>query len=358
MSSTTWNILAVCAASATITGVICFWAAPIGRFIGVIDEPDSERRLHVKATPLMGGPAILVPALAASFVCYVRLPLPPTMLFALAATLAAFVIGLLDDRHELSAVLRVGLLTTTIVAVLLIDPLFVLHTLAFKIFGLALSVTVPNILAAPFVVLMMLGFVNSANMADGMNGQLLGSIMLWSAFIIHYMGSEAGLPFVFLIASSLIAFAFNLRGRLFTGSSGAYAASLFVGFGAIAAYRLGDGEMAAQVPVYWFWLPVLDCVRLMFLRTLKGQSPFTADRNHFHHMLLDHMQPNRALVLYLMLVAAPGIAAMANEEAASITLLVCILLYSAFIVAKQRKLHIGWLSARLTKTDVRRSATN
>ena len=144
MSSSTWDILVLCGASAAITAVICYWAGPIGRVTGLVDEPDGDRRFHAQATPLMGGPAILFPALTASFVCYAKLPFSPIMLFALAASVAAFVIGLLDDRHELSAVLRVGLLTATIIAVLIFDPLFVLHTLAFKIFGLTLSVTVPN----------------------------------------------------------------------------------------------------------------------------------------------------------------------------------------------------------------------
>jgi len=338
------EVAPLCAASAVITGLICHFAAPIGRAVGVTDRPDGDRKLHLKATPLMGGPAIMVPALATSFISYAKLSFPPIMLVALVAALAAFVIGVIDDRVELSALSRVGLLTAVIAAVLVIDPLFVLHTFVFKIFGIAISMTAPDLLAGPFVVLMMLGFVNAANMADGMNGQLLGSVMLWSAFIVHYMGLVTGLPYIFLIVSSLVAFVFNLQGKLFTGSSGAYAMSLFVGFGAIAAYRLANGAMHAQVPVYWFWLPVIDCVRLMISRVLNGQSPFAADRNHFHHMLLEHMRPSRALTLYLVLLAAPGIAAMISEEAASITLLLCIALYGMFIAAKGGRLNIGWLS--------------
>jgi UDP-GlcNAc:undecaprenyl-phosphate GlcNAc-1-phosphate transferase len=353
MGSKIWDVVALGVAAAAITGAICFWARSIGQFAGVMDEPDGGRRLHAAATPLMGGPAILVPALAASFLCYAKLPFPPTMFFALAAAVAAFIVGYLDDRHELSAFLRVGLLSATIVAVVLIDPLFILHTFAFKIFGLVLSVTVPNFLAGPLVLLMMLGFVNAANMADGMNGQLLGSVMLWSAFIVHYMGSADGLPYVFLIASSLVAFVFNLRGKLFAGSSGAYAVSLFVGFGAIAAYRLGNGEMAAQVPVYWFWLPVLDCVRLMVSRTMHGQSPFAADRNHFHHMLVDRMGPRKALALYLALVAAPGIAAMFGEDFASTALVLCAAFYAAFVAVERGKVPVDWLSKRFAAAKSR-----
>lgn len=345
MSSTEiWKIALLCAGSSAVTGLICYFAAPWGRAAGIMDSPDGGRKLHRNATPLMGGPAVMIPVLVLSFISYARLAVPPIMLFALIAASVAFVIGFIDDRVALSAISRVGLLTAAVAAVLIIDPLFVLHTFVFKAFGVPISLTAPDLLAGPFVVLMMLGFVNAANMADGMNGQLLGSVALWSAFIVYYMGPITGLPYVLLAVSCLVAFVFNLQGKLFTGSSGAYAMSLFVGFGAIAAYRLANGQMHAQIPVYWFWLPVLDCVRLLISRTLNGQSPFAADRSHFHHMQLDHMQSGRALMIYLALIAAPGIAAMISEEAASITLVLCIVLYVAFVATKGGRWNIGGLS--------------
>jgi UDP-GlcNAc:undecaprenyl-phosphate/decaprenyl-phosphate GlcNAc-1-phosphate transferase len=165
------------------------------------------------------------------------------------------------------------------------------------------------------------------------------------------MGSFAGVPFIFLICSAMVALVFNLRGKLFTGSSGAYATSMFVGFGAIAAYRLGNGYMAAQVPVYWFWLPVLDCVRLMASRTINGQSPFTPDRDHFHHMLLKRMRPSRALALYLALLAAPGVAAMFSEGLASTTLVLCIAFYCVFLAAARGRLDVGRLHPRLARFE-------
>jgi UDP-GlcNAc:undecaprenyl-phosphate/decaprenyl-phosphate GlcNAc-1-phosphate transferase len=325
------------AASAAITGVICLCASPIGRLLGVMDKPDGGRKLHARETPLIGGIALLVPAFALSLLYCLGPSVMPIMLAAIGAATAAMIIGVVDDRKNLSPLLRVATLAAVIVAVMMADPIFVLHTLAFRIFGVTLSVSLANWLAAPLVLFIIMGFVNAANMADGMNGQLLGSVILWSAFIVHYLGVDAGLPFIILIGSALVTFAFNLRGRLFAGSSGAYAAALFIGLGAIAAYRLANGMMAAQVPVYWFWLPVVDCVRLMVTRTLEGKSPFAADRNHFHHMLLNHMGPRNALIVYLGLLAAPGVAAMVSEEAASITLFLCVIGYALFVVTELRQ---------------------
>jgi UDP-GlcNAc:undecaprenyl-phosphate GlcNAc-1-phosphate transferase len=338
------TIAELCAASAAITAVICFYAPGVGRIMRVMDKPDGSRKLHDEETPLIGGLALLVPTFAVSLFYSLNPSVTPIMLAAVGAASATLIIGIVDDRKGLSPILRVAALSAVIAAVLIADPLFILHTLVFKIFGWAVSVSLPNWLAAPFVLFMILGFVNAANMADGMNGQLLGSVTLWSVFIVHYLGPDAGLPFIILICSTLVTLAFNLRGRLFAGSSGAYAAALFVGLGAIAAYRLADGTMAAQVPVYWFWLPVIDCVRLMVTRILKGRSPFAADRNHFHHMLLDHMRARHALLVYLGLLAAPGAAAMLNEGLASVTLLLCVGGYFIFVA---RELH---RSATTTKS--------
>ena len=327
------TIAKLCAVSAVITAVICSYAPSVGRFLGVMDQPDGARKLHDKATPLIGGLAVLVPTFAISFL-YCLVASKPLMLLAVVASAVVLVIGLIDDRASLSANWRVVSLTAVIAALLIADPLFTLHMFVFKIFGWSASIGVPNALAAPLALLMILGFVNAGNMADGMNGQLLGSVILWSAFIVHYLGADAGLPFIILICSALVALVFNLRGRLFSGSAGAYAATLFVGLGAIAAYRLSKGTMAAQMPVYWFWLPVIDCMRLMVTRVSEGKSPFAADRNHFHHMLLRHMRPRYALLVYLSLLAAPGVAAMVSEEAASITLLLCICGYLVFVTAE------------------------
>ena len=93
--------------------------------------------------------------------------------------------------------------------------------------------------------------------------------------------------------------------------------------------------MPAEVPVFWFWLPVLDCLRLMVNRVLNGRSPFAGDRNHFHHMLMNHMRVRYALIVYLGLLAAPGAAAIVNRDWASAVLLMCIGCYGALLVVKR-----------------------
>ncbi|MGB8363081.1 MAG: glycosyltransferase family 4 protein [Rhizomicrobium sp.] len=330
-----WDVARLCAASAGLTGLLCYHAAGVGRVTQLMDKPDGVRKLHKTETPLIGGLAALIPTFVVSLLYSAGVPLAPVMLIAVGAATAMLVIGIIDDRANLSPVWRIVALTFIVFTVFSISPLFVLHTLRFGLFGSDFSVPLGDPIAAPVIALFIVGFVNAANMADGMNGQLLGSVMIWSAFIIYYLGVDVGVPFIVLICSALVTFIYNLRGRLFAGNSGAYAASLFVALGAIAAYRLSNGAMPAEVPVFWFWLPVLDCLRLMVNRVLNGRSPFAGDRNHFHHMLMNHMRVRYALIVYLGLLAAPGAAAIVNRDWASAVLLMCIGCYGALLVVKR-----------------------
>lgn len=270
----------------------------------------------------MGGLAVLVPSFVASALYEFAFGRAPFITVAIVAAAIMLMIGVADDRSGLSAAWRFLALLIVCSGALLIYPTFVLHTLRLGAFGHQLVVPLDPI-AIPVTVLMLIGFVNAANMADGMNGQLLGSVAIWCVFISYYLGVDAGLPFLLVAWSALIAFVFNLRGRLFSGSSGAYAASLFVGLGAIAAYRSAGGAVSADMPLVWFWLPVVDCLRVMSHRLMAGKSPFAGDRHHIHHILLDYMPPRRALIGYLSLLAAPGFAVMVDETFAATVLLMC-----------------------------------
>lgn len=322
-----------CVVSATLTAAICCYAQVFGRLAGLVDEPDGIRKLHNNTTPLVGGLAVLIPSLCVSLIYLMTVHRAPFLVVGISAAVLMLAVGVADDRHDLPALWRVAAFIAITFAALAVEPLFVLHKLQLGAIGTGLTVQL-GILALPITGLMIIGFLNSANMADGMNGQLLGSTVIWCALIARHLGVELGTPFIAVMASAAAAMMFNLQGRLFSGSSGAYAGSLLVGLGAIAAYRISDGTMSAALPALWFWLPVTDCVRLLVTRTLEGKSPFAPDRNHFHHMLLERMRPGLALLTYLALLALPGLAAEVSLELGAASLAVCGLIYATFVLSR------------------------
>ncbi|HEY0302449.1 MAG TPA: MraY family glycosyltransferase, partial [Rhizomicrobium sp.] len=339
------TIATYCVVSATLTAVISCCAQVFGRVTGLVDRPDGQRKTHEVDTPLIGGLALLVPSFAVSIVYLSLVAHAPFMVTAVAAASLMLIIGLADDLTGISPVWRLLMMMFLVFTTFSIEPIFVLHTLRLGVAGFSSAISLDPV-AAPVTALVILGFINASNMADGMNGQLLGSIMIWCLFIALHLGLDTALPFIAVICSAGVTIIFNLRGRLFSGSSGAYAASLFIALGAIAAYRRGDGAVPAEMPLYWFWLPIVDCARLMVTRVLAGRSPLSGDRNHFHHMLHERGRMRYALIVYLGMLAAPGAAAEISSTLGSVVLLVCLAGYAAFVVARElRRADPAWPGA-------------
>ncbi len=345
-------ILAFCGISAALSVGLCVCARALARATRLIDRPDGIRKTHDGDIPLVGGIAVLLPSFAVSLCYGVGFHSQPFIITAIIAATAMLLIGVIDDRAAISPVWRFAALIFVVFAAFSINPLFVLNTLALGGFGYQISIAL-GAAAAPVTAVMVIGFVNAANMADGMNGQLLGSVAIWSCFIAYYLGIESALPYIALACSSLVTLSFNLRGRLFSGNSGAYAASLFIGLGAIAAYRLGKGGMSADLPLVWFWLPVIDCVRLMGRRLLQGRSPFAGDRNHIHHILREYMSPHRSLVVYLIMAAAPGIGMAIDETLGATILLMGISAYVMLVFLHESALTHARVRQRLVASPSR-----
>ena len=142
-------------------------------------------------------------------------------------------------------------------------------------------------------------FANAYNLIDGIDG-LAGSVgammsLVFGLFFVVFGDFQAAI-ISFVLLSSLLGFLkhnLSKTRKIFMGDSG----SLFVGFllmlQAIYFLKLDFSTQAAFLPnklifVYaLFAFPILDTVRVFVLRIANGRSPFSADRNHLHHKLLD-----------------------------------------------------------------------
>jgi UDP-N-acetylmuramyl pentapeptide phosphotransferase/UDP-N-acetylglucosamine-1-phosphate transferase len=131
--------------------------------------------------------------------------------------------------------------------------------------------------------LIVTGFVNAGNMADGANG-LLGivGVSFLSVLLFHDHGSFSA----FFIMALLIFVIFNVStGRIFLGDFGAYGLSAMIGFGSLDLYAAGNVSL-------WFLgsllaYPCLEMVRVIVARTLQGSSPLQASNDHLHNFLYD-----------------------------------------------------------------------
>jgi UDP-GlcNAc:undecaprenyl-phosphate GlcNAc-1-phosphate transferase len=292
-------------AALALSLVILFAAEPLAAFLGVVDHPDSGRKRHARATPLIGGIAIMLPVLLWSAGALFIPGLNALLVFCvLVCGGGAALSGFIDDRSPTAPALRLGILVMLTVIALVIDPQLV--PAAFNWGHLAPSVVAPW-LAFVLVAIGMTGFVNAVNMADGQDGCVAGVFVIWSACMVVTGGNTTADLAAVLLATSLAVLAFNLRGLVFLGGTGAYGVTFVLG---ILILRLHNyWGVTAETIIVWFFVPVVDCLRLLISRPLQGRSPFDGDRNHLHHRLGERYGDAKGLAIYLGLVASTSFAA-------------------------------------------------
>jgi UDP-GlcNAc:undecaprenyl-phosphate/decaprenyl-phosphate GlcNAc-1-phosphate transferase len=317
-----------------LTLALCLFAGRLGNLLGVMDQPDGERKLHSQATPLMGGIAVMVPVVLASMVFAYSTSYGPFYVTFAVATASVMLLGLIDDRKHIRPLIRLAVSVIVGIAVIYTVPDINMTFLSFSF--LASPIFLNGLWALAFTLLCLVGLQNAINMADGQNGLVMGMTLIWVVSLSAYAPAHLS-PLLIVFALGLgIALMFNLNGRLFLGDSGSYAISISIGILTIYVYSVGFDKLPADTVALWFLLPVADCLRLMVIRMVRGRSPFSSDRNHLHHILQEMMSSRRALLCYLGLVAIPTILAWFAPAYSLWLGIIVLAVYSITLAARKR----------------------
>jgi len=287
----------------TLTAI--WFYMPVAYRIGLLDCPGG-RKCHDGAIPLVGGIAMFTGLLFA----ILSLPVAIDEYRALIAGMALMVaMGVMDDLKELSA--RIRFIAQIIAALLmLLWGEIMLESLgkAFHNESVALGAW-----SIPFTIFAVVGVINATNMTDGVDG-LAGSMVLviLSAFAVvaAIAGLESDVLVLLCVIATVLAFlCFNFpipgraQAKVFMGDGG----SMFLGF-VIAWFgvSLTQGEHAAISPTTALWiigLPILDTIAIMTRRVMRGRSPFSPDREHFHHILQVAGFGRSKIVIVMMMIS-------------------------------------------------------
>ncbi len=286
-----------------LTVFLLYLLRPVAFHIGLVDKPDS-RKQHEGVVPLTGGLAMFV---AFSFSLLTLNASLGWLRAFLAGALIIVITGVLDDLHELSTTARftAQIVATTIMAiwggVVLNDFGFLFTTSSMLEVGW---------LAIPVTVFAAIGVINALNMLDGIDG-LAGSVALVSIAgmaIVSVGASNANVLLILgLLAAVLVAFlVFNLRcdkkncSLAFMGDAG----SMFLGFVLSWFFIMlsqGDNRSMAPVTAIWlFGMPLNETLSIMLRRARQGRSPFSADREHIHHLLEKKGFSKRQTLLFIV----------------------------------------------------------
>lgn len=311
------------ATALAVAVLICACARPIAERFNVFAHPDTLRRRHSLATPQVGGIAILL-ALTV-WLCATLLTGQPTdkpLLYALLLCgLGVGLVGFTDDQSNTSPTARVLSLLVFIAVALIVEPEFVIRTVNWGSFA---PTAIPGWVCVCLVSIAAVGLVNAVNMADGQNGIVGSMYVVWALCLLCVSSGPSAAIASLLLGVSLVFLAFNLRGKLFLGDCGSYGVTFVIGLLTLLAHA--RGEVSFEAIIVWFFIPVMDCLRLLTTRPLRGHSPFVGDRDHFHHRLEDKMGKNLGLASYAAAVAISSLLATLEPKFT----LVCLAGLSAF----------------------------
>jgi UDP-N-acetylmuramyl pentapeptide phosphotransferase/UDP-N-acetylglucosamine-1-phosphate transferase len=297
----------------------------------LFDEPTEERKLHKKVIPTIGGIIIF----AGTFFSFVLWFPSDTLLnidvgnsnylrnalalevtksalndfkYILATVLVLFFVGVKDDIIGTSPIKRLAAhVIVALIIVLMADiriksmhGIFTVYEIPYwsSIFISLFAITV---------------IINAFNFIDGIDGLAAGIGFISSAIfgIWFFMADDIVMSLLsFALSGSLLAFLFfNFSpASIFMGDSGSTTIGLMLSVLAIKAIETPNAEASNSIiseiqrPIFVMSVlsyPLVDTLRIFVYRTIKGVSPFEADRNHIHHVLLDTGMNHKGVALTL-----------------------------------------------------------
>jgi UDP-GlcNAc:undecaprenyl-phosphate GlcNAc-1-phosphate transferase len=324
--------------SGSLSFIVTFLAIPtiiqVAKEKKLFDEPD-ERKVHKISIPTLGGLGVF-----AGFILSLLLMASNgngELKYFVAAAMILFFLGIKDD-------------------ILIISPTkkmigqFIAAGILVQLGGLQISnmqgfmgvFQLPPFVSIPFTMLTIVFIINSFNLIDGVDG-LVGAIGLLTSLFFGCYFLFAGQPFYsimgFSMAGSLLAFLFfNFSpAKIFMGDTGSLLIGIVNSMMAVKfidfASNIESAFPLASTPalaIAILIIPIFDTIRVFALRILNKRSPFSPDRNHVHHFLLDLGFSHRKVTLICVFVNMVFIAIAFFLQILGTTILISIQMTIAF----------------------------
>jgi UDP-GlcNAc:undecaprenyl-phosphate GlcNAc-1-phosphate transferase len=311
--------------AAIITYFATGWVRVLATRLGAVAYP-RERDVHVEPTPRMGGLAMYV-GVAAAVLLASQLP-ALTRGFVYSTGMPAVVvagglimaIGLIDDRWGLDALTKfAGQLTAASVMVTMGVAWSVLYI---PIGGVG-TIVLDQVASILLTLALTVAIVNAMNFVDGLDGLAAGlglitalAICLFSVGLLRDHGGDVlfyppAVISVVLAGACLGFLPHNFhKAKIFMGDSGSMliglmlAAASTTAAGPISQTAYGARDVFALLSPFLLvvavmFVPALDMLLAIIRRTRAGLSPFSPDKMHLHHRLLEIGHSHRRVVLLI-----------------------------------------------------------
>lgn len=270
----------------------------------VVDNP-GFRKIHKKATPLLGGMAVFIAFFLILFFVRERLVMGNLnyghWFGFFFGGLSLMIGGYLDDKYNLKPKLQ--LIFPIIAAVCVIVGGVSIEKISDPAGGFIyldsyrlLFFSVSDLII--FVWLM--GMMYTTKLLDGLDGLVTGvsgigaSVIFLFTMTTRYFQPDIGLASLVLAAACFGFLVFNWSpAKIFLGEGG----SLFLGFALGVLSIISGGKIAIALLI--MGIPILDAAWTIIRRLIQGKNPFKfSDRKHLHHRLLDLGWSQKQAVLF------------------------------------------------------------
>ncbi len=301
------NVFLTASVSFLITFLIIPVIIKIAEQKKLYDLPDA-RKLHTRPIASLGGIGIYGGFFLASLLS-IQAAFNPEFQYFFAAATVMFFLGIKDDLVILSATKK--FIGQMIAAAILIHLGGLRIESMHGVFGIT---ELPEAFSLALSYISIIVITNAFNLIDGVDG-LAGTLGLLTTTIFGTYFFMVDMPayalIAFSLAGSLLAFLiFNYNpARIFMGDSGSLLLGLINSILVIKFITVADSaqiaypiESAVAVGFSILMVPLADTLRVFSIRIFQGRSPFSPDRNHIHHLLLDKGMSPKFITLYCLLL--------------------------------------------------------
>ncbi len=271
---------------------------------------ENERTSHTNNTPTLGGLAVFA-GFTLAIILFSHRDAAPELAYILGGLITIFFIGIKDDilvidpRKKFLGQILASMIVIWLGGFFLSD----FH----NVFGIG---KVPYLLSLPFTLFVFLLIINGYNLIDGIDGLASGIGFLTSAFYGIWFILTGNINYgilSFSLAGTLIAFfwfnVFSEKNKIFLGDTGAMIIGLII---AVLTVKFLESNLtvtgkfkfnsAPAIAISLLIIPLFDTLRIFLLRLINGKSPFKADHNHIHHLLLTSGFSHLGITIILLLI--------------------------------------------------------
>lgn len=288
-----------------VSALLTFLIQKVAYRLRIVDNPDTDRHLHAKPTPLLGGVAIFLSFWLTVFTVVVYFPvygiekIVNPLVVACISSLIIMLVGIADDLYPFAAKYRLVLVALAVLVCVVYFPWLTKITNPWGGYFF-----LSNIFSNILVFCWFLGMTYTTKILDGLDGLATGIVSI-GAFIIvlltavtKFYQPNVSLVALIFLAACLGFLLFNFYpAKIFLGESG----SMFIGFMLAVLAVIGGGKLATALLV--MAIPMLDLARVVYVRLRRGRSMFVGDREHLHFRMVDSGFSQKQAVIFLYIVS-------------------------------------------------------